>query len=223
MRWLHFVGGHYTPKKFLAEAKSQGISRRCPTTVAKAMSKGDEVLLLDWTGREAKHFATFSVDTLFLDSAHSKAAADKLGLAPASSSGRMVVRECGSFVLGLRFSTGGHTLRALIEAAEAAGPLKSVMIGGSLTEELDPQKTIPGIGFFRGFARETPSQAAPVAAKANAKTVLGLSPASTPGILWGIEGYKPRSSSERLNLVLDLPIELPPHHPLLSGSDGRCR
>ncbi|WP_018289613.1 hypothetical protein [Verrucomicrobium sp. 3C] len=224
MRWITFAGGYYTPSKFVAEAKKLGISRKVPTSLAKSMNVGDEVCVLDWTGKEAQHFCTFKIDSLLLDSALAKVVADKLGLTITSSGRRTVVRECGSFEVSCHFVTTAP-IRTQIEAAESAGPIKSVMIGGSITEEIHPPRTVPGVGkFFRGFARETPAHGIPASKSAKTRTVPGIL-ASTPsssisGMVYGLEGYKQRTTIARHDLQLDLPIELPAGHPFLTPSRG---
>lgn len=209
MRWTHFVGGFYSPKKFLEEAKRIGVSRKCPPSVAKSMSLGDEVMVLEWrpdknkTGGKAFHFASFQITGIFLDGKATQAVIDKLGLSAVPGSARTIVRECGSFVIGREVALpSGTPLRHVIEAAETAGPLKDLLIGGRITEELKPPVERPEIkSFFRGFGKHGPSASAPT------KTL------AIAGTLFGVEGYKPRTTIPRLDLELSLPIELPAEHP----------
>lgn len=55
MAWLHYVGGKYTPRKFVEEAKRYGFSRRIPGHMLKKLSWGDSIYFAVWRGNDGIH------------------------------------------------------------------------------------------------------------------------------------------------------------------------
>jgi hypothetical protein len=48
--WLHYIGGNYTPRRFVIEARKHGVSRRIPARLLKSISWGDKVYCATWEG-----------------------------------------------------------------------------------------------------------------------------------------------------------------------------
>lgn len=174
--WLTFVGGKYTPQKFVAESHRVGsITRRLPANVAKGMNFGDTVLCLQWRGKSVPPavFAEFRINGIVFDGeigqkvtaklkAEGKIIEDNSGAAPVQ-----VDRECGSFSMG-----GGSIVRDDVtiqeivdiaqaladEDADAQGIAKAdkgslwCMVSGILTKTYAPPRTLnPAPKFTRGF------------------------------------------------------------------------
>jgi hypothetical protein len=53
--WLHYIGGKYTPQKFVIEARKHGVSRRIPARLLKSISWGDKVYCATWEGSLSKN------------------------------------------------------------------------------------------------------------------------------------------------------------------------
>lgn len=207
MQWLHYVGErNYTPAEFIKEAKAIGISRRAPANQVGAMHFGDTVLLLTWRGGKPAVFGEFRISRVIFQGevnaklkdqlqSEGKIVADNSGAAPVQ-----VKRKCGSYWMG-----GGCTVRddvdipELIEDAEKihAELLKGegvpegetgslwVMVGGDLTKEYFPPRTLdPAPSFTRGFMR-TPDGTHFVDAN---PTDTGI-PTGAPAIV-GVEEYQ---------------------------------
>jgi hypothetical protein len=168
VNWLHYVGGFYTPKKFISEARKFGITRRIAPNVAKTTYYGDHVILLDWRQGSPVAFAEFVIDKIAADHEIMQAVTMQLKeqghiveeRAPAGSGGvSQVDRECGSFTLG-----GGAvvddetTIKDIVEKGQKVAVEKGAapkwMIGGWLTRVFVPPLALePKPPFSRGFLR----------------------------------------------------------------------
>lgn len=172
--WLHYVGGKYTPQKFIAESKRVGfITRRAPANQVKAMHFKDTVLFLDWRKGKPACFGEFVVTGIVFDGElnlkliEELKAEDKIEQDNTGGDAVTVDRECGTFTMG-----GGATLRddvdipEIMEKAEriqdelqaARGLSKEsggtvwCMVMGVLTTEFFPPRTLdPVPPFTRGF------------------------------------------------------------------------
>lgn len=172
--WLHYVGGKYTPQKFIAESERVGfITRRAPANQVKAMHFKDDVLLLDWRKGKPAAFGEFVVTGVVFDGELNQKlieelkAEDKIIEDNTGGDAVTVDRECGTFTMG-----GGATLREdvdipeVMEKAEriqndlqaarglskAAGGTVWCMVMGVLTKEFFPPRTLdPVPSFTRGF------------------------------------------------------------------------
>ena len=162
-QWHHYIGGFYTPQKFIDEAERHGASRRCPPNVARSMAYGDLVHCLAWNGGQATCFATFAV--------HGVSAQEEIARVVASDleaegkchevydRGNVVVRACGSYVATVVHEVTAplsEVVERLISTGQALGIAPTILIMGSLGEVYDPPRTLPiGTPFFRGFRKVT--------------------------------------------------------------------
>jgi len=172
--WLHYMGGKYTPRKFLDEAVRVGfITRRAPANQVKSMHFKDNVLCLDWRKGKPACFGEFTITGIVFDGelnaklVEELKAEDKIVEDNTGGPSTQVERECGEFTMG-----GGATLREdvdipeIMEKAEriqdelqsARGLSKEqsgtvwCMVMGILTKEYVPPRTLqPAPPFTRGF------------------------------------------------------------------------
>lgn len=139
MTWLHYIGGRYTPKGFIEEARKYGVSRRIPALFLKSLTWGDRVYCATWKGTKGLHllerqkevgnvykrgnaeiFASFRVSRIVIeDTEINQKVQERLRnegkvLSTHSGSGRMVRRACGYY-----FEGGGVETSASI--SEIAG------------------------------------------------------------------------------------------------------
>lgn len=161
MIWLHYVGGFYTPQKFVAEAKKHGISRRVASNVAKAMAYGDVIKLLDWNNGQPLHFADFVISGVSMDAVISEGVASKLieedKARLVSQGGNTVVRECGSYVASATYEVDAELSEVMEKADEIAARLQikpTYMITGRLSKAYNPPEPVePAPKFSRGFIK----------------------------------------------------------------------
>lgn len=166
--WFHFIG---KPKQFLPPAEHYGVSRRCPSSLARLMQFGDRVICLAWRGKlvPAAAFAEFRITTLYFD--HDVKVFEKLAeqgraeYEDYGGGGKLIVRECGDFII-----SGGYVLKpdvtiaeifklAEAENAQQGGKRGDLwcMIGGALTQVYQPPLTVdPPVKFSRGFSYVQP-------------------------------------------------------------------
>ncbi len=162
--WRHFVGGRYTPDRFVQEAKVIGVTRRVAAALAKSMAFGDTVQLLYWRHGRPVLFAEFTITTITLPDKIAAEVARQTGkkVKPSGQNGgQRIVRECGSYK-----ETGTLiiepddqlTLSDLVAKAilisKEKGIAPWVMIGGPLKQVFDPVLEVqPAPKFSRGFTR----------------------------------------------------------------------
>lgn len=174
--WLHYIGGKYTPAKFIAESKRVGfITRRAAANQVKTMHFRDTVLCLKHRGKNVAPavFCEFVVTGVVFDGelnlklVDELKAEDKIIEDNTGGPSMTVDRECGEFTMG-----GGATLREdvdipeIMEKAEriqdemqtakglsdGAGGTVWCMVMGVLTKEYVPPRTLaPAVPFTRGF------------------------------------------------------------------------
>ncbi|HZQ11020.1 MAG TPA: hypothetical protein VFD70_30900 [Anaerolineae bacterium] len=173
-QWFHYVGGRYTPRKFIEESIRVGfITRRAPANQVKAMHFGDTVVLLDWRKGKPAAFGEFIINGVMFDGkvqqklVEELKAEDKIVQDDSGVPSVKVERECGDFTMG-----GGASVREdvdipeIMEKAERANNdmqgelgLKDeskgslwCMVKGTLTKTFIPPRTIdPAPPFTRGF------------------------------------------------------------------------
>ena len=211
--WRHFVGGRYTPEKFVQEARRIGVTRRVAANVAKAMAFGDVVQLLHWrkSGRPVL-FAEFTITDIILPAEISAEVRKKHHRLKVSGGGdgSRIVRECGSYeCVGICAIEPDDSLtlkQIAVEAIEIAERLKVspwFMIGGPLTKVYEPPVEVtPPPKFSRGFTRVDSNQAATAIETASAQP----HQPPTPPTLTTVGNYKRRERKTRLDLQLQLPI-----------------
>jgi hypothetical protein len=161
MIWQHYVGGFYTPKKFVAEAKKHGISRRVAPNVAKAMAYGDVIKLLDWNNSQPLLFAEFVVSGISMNAEISEELAPELiqeGKARlVSQGGNTVIRECGSYVASATYEVDVELSEVVEKADEIVARLEikpNYMITGRISRVYDPPEAVePPPKFSRGFIK----------------------------------------------------------------------
>lgn len=172
--WLHYIGGKYTPRKFIAESIRVGfITRRAPANQVKSMHFKDNVLLLDWRKGKPACFGEFVVTGVVFDGELNQKlveelkSEDKIIEDNTGGGSTQVDRECGDFTMG-----GGASVRddvdipEIMEKAErlqdeiqsakglskASGGTVWCMVMGVLTKEYFPPRTLDPIPpFTRGF------------------------------------------------------------------------
>lgn len=216
-QWLTYVGSkHYSPAKFLAEARAIGISRRIPANIAKGMHFGDTVLLMDWRAGRPACFGEFRISRIFFEGeVQSKVVKelkdeDKIVEDHSGAPATVVHRECGDYLMG-----GGATVRddvdipELVEKAEKAhkdlageGGVKEgdegslwAMVGGELTREYFPPRTLePAPKFTRGFMHMTDGMSF---VDAN-PTETGIAP--KPSSVVGVEQYSKSQMPARVRM-----------------------
>jgi hypothetical protein len=161
MIWLHYVGGFYTRKKFIAEVKKHGVSRRIAPNLAKFMAYGDVIKLLDWNKGQPLLFAEFVVSGISMDAKISEELAPELiadGKARlVTQGGNTVVRECGSYVASATYEVDVELSEVVERADEIAARLEvkpNYMITGHLSRVYDPPEAVePPPKFSRGFLK----------------------------------------------------------------------
>jgi len=165
--WMTFIGQRYTDEKFIREAQRDGVSRRVPAKLARAMNFGERVICLRWGGSgKVSAFAEFTITSLSLDHSLSQKLGEKLkeqGRANYSDGGGAVQRECGAyFVVGSWRVAEDVTLREIIDLAQEIadswtnghGEKITYLIGGALTQVYSvPVLLDPAPKFTRGFTK----------------------------------------------------------------------
>ncbi|MCG3177527.1 MAG: hypothetical protein MOGMAGMI_02501 [Candidatus Omnitrophica bacterium] len=172
--YLHYIGGKYTPRKFIAESKRVGfITRRAPANQVKAMHFKDTVILLDWRKGKPAAFGEFIVTGVVFDGElnakliEELKAEDKIVEDNTGGGSVTVDRECGSFSMG-----GGAGVREDVDIPEIMEKAEKIqaeqqdavglgkesrgtvwcMVMGVLTKEYFPPRTLdPVPPFTRGF------------------------------------------------------------------------
>ncbi len=205
-QWLHYVGGYYTPKKFLREARRIGISRRASSNIVKNMNFGDRVLLLNWREGRPAAFGEFRISRIFFDAdlqaqvVEKLKAEDKIVEDHSGGASTKVTRECGSYMMGGGASVSDDTTsRDIIETAEKIreeegkqGEALWVMIGGELTGTIVPPQTVVlADGAFPPFTRSFMHMPEGLTFKDE-----GEAPAITPAVV-GVRGYGKRTRKQR--------------------------
>lgn len=158
--WEHFVGGYYTPFRFVEEAQREGVQRRVPAALAATFQYGDTVDLLWWDRGHAHRIGAFVVASVTVDDAVAHEVGQALvaqGQASYQPGGGVVVRGCGSYVIAgtwvVTASLQDIVNQARTAAAEAGAALK-ILIGGPLVDVTDPPQPVDSPDhFFRGFRR----------------------------------------------------------------------
>jgi hypothetical protein len=153
--WLHFVGRKYykTPKAFAREAEGAGVTRRLSLQTLERMAWGDEVVLVQRSGKSTIVFGAFTLSTLTGLSAEAVHAIGRAGtLEQVADGGDLVERGCGSYVTGPTFAVGGLTLAEIAALLrECADPGKP-MIGGEYREHV-PVRLVSIDKHTQGFRR----------------------------------------------------------------------
>lgn len=198
--WGTYIGGFYTPQKFVEEAKKIGVSRRIPYQQLKGMEYGDVVVCLK-SGKPARAFAAFQVtgismpadlDAMIRQEMKDRDMIDEEIDAPAE--GGQVVRECGSYSMGGGVTLKeGVTLHDVLAIAEPHILLREecpLFVLGKLVAE-DLSIYAPDLKFVRGFFHLDSSL--PWYRELVKLPVLA-------GSLMGIEHYQKRETVERKDL-----------------------
>ncbi len=174
--WLHYVGGLYTPEKFIKEAKRIGISRRIPLRNLKSLQWGDEVLCAEWkpwtavtyAGGETKEhsagfksgdariFCSFIIRHVFVENPEVNKALQEILRAqgkitdylPQPIGGGRVERECGVYYTGGEILTSA-SISEIYQILQSLDPKTKVMIGGELKSVYDPPVVVSGVPFTR--------------------------------------------------------------------------
>ena len=173
--YLHYVGGLYTPEKFVEEAKRIGVSRRIPLRSIRNLKWGDEVLCATWEpykavliegGEEKEHsagfkegkarvFCSFKVTRLFVEDpdinyvllAELHFIRGKV-LKEVSSGVMQVERECGTYYVSGSVLVSA-SIEEIYEILSVIAPKAKVMIGGELYREFSPPVVLDGVPFTR--------------------------------------------------------------------------
>lgn len=155
MRWLTFIGGRYTPQKFIAEASKIGVSRRIPRT--SKVEFGDTVILARY-GSPVYSFAfgEFRVSRLTLEQGTAEQVKVKLfeqGHTVYEGGGDPISmkRECGEYTVSSRSSTDA-ALQEIKEIIKEIDPNAMIMIGGPLVRTFY-SPLIPAPKFSRGLRK----------------------------------------------------------------------
>lgn len=167
--WYHYIGGHYTPQSFIAEARVQEVSRRALIGVAKRMAWGDRVIILkcrDSSEPSALVLGEFVVKRITL--MEEVAMEVGQGLIEAGRAyfqeggGDLIQRACGSYVSCGTFFVDADISEVLDEAAKVAaakGIDPWVLVGGPLIKVHHPPLVwAPSIPFHRTFTLAEPDQ-----------------------------------------------------------------
>ena len=194
--WLHYIGGFYTPKKFIEEAKNIGVSRRVPANLIKSMSWGDTITLAYWNEGNPYAFAEFSLDGISLDSDLTDLVGNELvkaGRATVSSGGGgRIVRGCGTYESsGTTFIVDASIREIAERATDLAEDLDikpSFFINGRITCIYDQRRPLPGEKFFRGYKRLEHSIPEPAESQH----------------LHGIDDYAKRQRRNRIDIQMQL-------------------
>lgn len=163
-RYQHFIGGHYTRKSFIREARKHGVSRGIAPNVAKGMNFGDTVVLVAWEHGHPAAFAEFVVSSVNLPSNVAEVVYGALmanGRATANGGGgAWVVRECGSYMEGAGCTLAedvklSEIVERAVSASEALGVQPKILLGGYLSKVYDAPVILESdsVKFHRGFAR----------------------------------------------------------------------
>jgi len=197
MRWLHYIGGHYTPFTFLREAQRYGVSRKVAPAQARRMHYGDEVDCLYWNDHQPAKFCRFRITGITLPQ---EIAADVTADLAAegkckkvSDGGGVVIRECGSYISGAVYEVTaelGEVVERAEKTAESKGLKVDCLITGPIVEVYDPVIPMPeGYPFYQGFAREdeAPSE-------------------RTGSVVTAVLGYQQRKQKRRRDLQMALPM-----------------
>lgn len=164
--WLHYVGGKYTPTRFIHEANKYGFARRIPFHMLQSIHWGDTVAFAIWKGSADVHivgeekntfkagkaeiFAYGTISRISIEDPEIQkivhtTLVQKGKVISVSSSSQLVLRACGFY-----YSSGSITTSATVQeiyeiAKEAAQKLNrnpSPMIMGQITTVLSPPQTI---------------------------------------------------------------------------------
>jgi hypothetical protein len=191
--WYHYVGGFYNPQSFLREALKYGVARRVPPAQARAMRYGDRVVLLHWDGGKPKAFAAFEITRLVIEGEVGQEVLSQLKARLVDAGGRVVVRECGSYISGPTWVVEEDIPDIMAQAeriAKERGLPLMVMVGGRIVEVYKPPRPLPAsFPFFRGFKRVSES----------------TEPARDDGELEVVANYKKRRNKKRRDLQYALP------------------
>jgi hypothetical protein len=172
--FMTYIGGKYSPKSFIAEAKRVGfITRRAPANQVKAMHFKDNVVLLDWRKGKPAAFGEFVVTGVVFDGElnakliEELKKEDKIVEDNTGGPSTQVERECGEFAMG-----GGASVRDDVDIPEIMEKAERLndelqggmglgkesrgtvwcMVMGVLTKEYLPPRTLdPAVPFTRGF------------------------------------------------------------------------
>ena len=162
-RWLHYIGGYYSPDKFIRETKRHGMNRKVAPNVASAMEYGDTVICLEWNHREPHAFAECVINGVSFPAEITGRLGQKLvddGQATErQGSGAVIVRECGSYVDGGGYVVGegvklSYLAKKAKEIAAELGIELSCFVSGRLSKVHTPPVVVqPYPPFTRGFMR----------------------------------------------------------------------
>jgi len=196
-QWQHYIGGFYTPDKFVEETKRQGASRRCAPNVASAMAYGDLVHCLAWNAGEATCFATLVVHGVSAQEEIARVVATDLAAEGKCremySQSNVVVRACGSYVSSVHHVVTAElseVVERLVATGKAMGVKPVLLIRGTLRDVYDPPKALPaGTRFFRGFRK-----------------VRGAGEPLRFGSLTGVSGYRVRSRVKHDDFAVTVPL-----------------
>jgi len=161
-RWLHYIGGFYTPEKFIRESRKHGVNRKVAPNMAGAFEYGDTVVLLEWLHAHPRAFAEFTIQAIRFPAEITQAIGEKLveqGKATIREGGGLVVRECGSYIDGGGYGVDesvklSDLVKQAKDIAKEKGIELSFFIGGPLTKVYEPAFVVqPYPPFTRGFIR----------------------------------------------------------------------
>jgi len=157
-KFLHYVGGNYTPEKFVEEAKRLGITRRVPPSAVRQFSFGDKVVVAYYNSGKPFAFAEFEINGIVLRGEVAQNIIAQLVLEGRCNINPNSVgsfeRECGEYEYATFEIDQNVTIHEIAYRAEQyakqTGAELWFMLGGVLTCVYDePQKISEP--FFRGF------------------------------------------------------------------------
>ncbi|MEM4297769.1 MAG: hypothetical protein QW815_05315 [Nitrososphaerota archaeon] len=151
--WLHYVGGKYTPTRFVHEAAQYGFSRRIPFHLLKSLSWGDTILFASWKGSntfksgKAEIFCQGHITRISIEDPETmtilQQELEQSGkIISASEAKQLIRRACGYYYAGgsIKVSASVHEIYTIITTKCPNKP--PVMIMGPITAVFNPPKTI---------------------------------------------------------------------------------
>jgi hypothetical protein len=146
--WIHFVGGYYTPRGFIMEAKEMGASRKVAPGVARRMAWGDRVIVLkclDRKNRRALVLGEFEIRRITLpEDVAAEVCADLVAEGRATflgGGGAIIKRACGSYIDAGSWAvdaTVEELMDAVIKVADEKGITPWALVCGPLTKIYHP-------------------------------------------------------------------------------------
>lgn len=220
--YLCWVGGHYRPATFLAEARISGVSRRVSLNMAGALRYNDLVHCGFWESRNsvpppghqrsAGHIVgSFRIERITLPAAIAAAVTaelDRQGKVKAVSDGpQTTYRECGSMTIGSAIIVDADldeimtiAKQAVKQLGDGAGDKLQVFVGGPLVREYTPPMAVPeGVPFTRSFMHYSLNE------RGGAGGGNGAAEIDTE--ILSLLDYNKRTRKERLDMTMPLGLE----------------